>query len=112
MCMFLFLILFSSIITIRLVSCCSVTLAIKSTYLAFELIWTWRLYTHIMNDPEILNTIVRTSALPEELGRITHLLSEDFDAKRSGDEDAWGPCPMEPIPWMKHLISFWSPSEH
>ena len=25
---------------------------------------------HIMNDPEIPNTIVRTSALPEELGRI------------------------------------------
>jgi len=31
---------------------------------------------HIMNDPEIPNTIVRTSTLPEELGRITYLLSD------------------------------------
>lgn len=30
----------------------------------------------IMNDPEIPNTIVRTSTLPEELGRITYLLSD------------------------------------
>jgi len=35
------------------------------------------LYAHqIMNDPEIPNTIVRTSTLPEELGRITYLLSD------------------------------------
>ena len=34
-------------------------------------------YAHqIMNDPEIPNTIVRTSTLPEELGRITYLLSD------------------------------------
>jgi len=34
-------------------------------------------YAHlIMNDVEIPNTIVRTSTLPEELGRITHLLSD------------------------------------
>ena len=31
---------------------------------------------HIMNDPEIPNTIVRTSTLPEELGRIEYLLSD------------------------------------
>lgn len=35
------------------------------------------LYAHqIMNDTEIPNTIVRTSTLPEELGRITYLLSD------------------------------------
>lgn len=35
------------------------------------------LYAHqIMNDLEIPNTIVRTSTLPEELGRITYLLSD------------------------------------
>ena len=34
-------------------------------------------YAHlIMNDAEIPNTIVRTSTLPEELGRITYLLSD------------------------------------
>jgi hypothetical protein len=31
---------------------------------------------HIMNDPQIPGTIVRTSTLPEELGRITYLLSD------------------------------------
>ena len=30
----------------------------------------------IMNDSEIPNTIVRTSTLPEELGRIEYLLSD------------------------------------
>ncbi len=30
----------------------------------------------IMNDAEIPNTIVRTSTLPEELGRIEYLLSD------------------------------------
>lgn len=30
----------------------------------------------IMNDNEIPNTIVRTSTLPEELGRIEYLLSD------------------------------------
>jgi len=35
------------------------------------------LYAHqIMNDSEIPETIVRTSTLPEELGRITYLLSD------------------------------------
>jgi phospholipid-translocating ATPase len=34
-------------------------------------------YAHlIMNDVEIHNTIVRTSTLPAELGRITYLLSD------------------------------------
>lgn len=34
-------------------------------------------YAHqIMNDVEIPNTIVRTSTLPEELGRIEYLLSD------------------------------------
>ena len=31
---------------------------------------------HIMTDNEIPNTIVRTSTLPEELGRIEYLLSD------------------------------------
>ena len=30
----------------------------------------------IMSDPEIPDTIVRTSTLPEELGRIEYLLSD------------------------------------
>ena len=30
----------------------------------------------IMHDPEIPNTIVRTSTLPEEMGRIQELLSD------------------------------------
>jgi P-type E1-E2 ATPase len=34
-------------------------------------------YAHqIMNDPEIPDTVVRTSTLPEELGRIEYLLSD------------------------------------
>jgi phospholipid-translocating ATPase len=34
-------------------------------------------YAHqIMHDPEIPDTIVRTSTLPEELGRIEYLLSD------------------------------------
>ena len=32
--------------------------------------------SQIMNDPEIPGTIVRTSTLPEELGRIEYLLSD------------------------------------
>ena len=31
---------------------------------------------HIQTDPEIPETIVRTSTLPEELGRIEYLLSD------------------------------------
>ncbi|KXN90751.1 putative phospholipid-transporting ATPase IIB [Leucoagaricus sp. SymC.cos] len=59
---FRFLILFSSIIPISL----RVNLDMGKTVYAHQ----------IMNDPEIPNTIVRTSTLPEELGRITYLLSD------------------------------------
>ncbi|PPR03047.1 hypothetical protein CVT24_012435 [Panaeolus cyanescens] len=59
---FRFLILFSSIIPISL----RVNLDMGKTVYAHQ----------IMNDPEIPDTIVRTSTLPEELGRITYLLSD------------------------------------
>ncbi|KAJ7583625.1 hypothetical protein C8J56DRAFT_214008 [Mycena floridula] len=59
---FRFLILFSSIIPISL----RVNLDMGKTVYAHQ----------IMNDPEIPNTIVRTSTLPEELGRIEYLLSD------------------------------------
>ncbi|KAG8982899.1 putative aminophospholipid-translocase, partial [Tulasnella sp. 427] len=59
---FRFLILFSSIIPISL----RVNLDMGKTVYAH----------HIMNDAEIPNTIVRTSTLPEELGRIEYLLSD------------------------------------
>ncbi|KIY64966.1 phospholipid-translocating P-type ATPase [Cylindrobasidium torrendii FP15055 ss-10] len=59
---FRFLILFSSIIPISL----RVNLDMGKTFYAH----------HIMNDPEIPDTIVRTSTLPEELGRIEYLLSD------------------------------------
>ncbi|KAF8519354.1 aminophospholipid-transporting P-type ATPase [Hysterangium stoloniferum] len=57
-----FLILFSSIIPISL----RVNLDMGKTVYASQ----------IMNDSEIPNTIVRTSTLPEELGRIEYLLSD------------------------------------
>ncbi|KAF9049632.1 protein transporter [Hymenopellis radicata] len=59
---FRFLILFSSIIPISL----RVNLDMGKTVYAQQ----------IMNDAEIPNTIVRTSTLPEELGRIEYLLSD------------------------------------
>ncbi|KAG6833415.1 hypothetical protein H0H87_007400 [Tephrocybe sp. NHM501043] len=59
---FRFLILFSSIIPISL----RVNLDMGKTVYAQQ----------IMNDSEIPNTIVRTSTLPEELGRIEYLLSD------------------------------------
>ncbi|RPD63418.1 aminophospholipid-transporting P-type ATPase [Lentinus tigrinus ALCF2SS1-6] len=59
---FRFLILFSSIIPISL----RVNLDMGKTVYA----------QHIMADHEIPNTIVRTSTLPEELGRIEYLLSD------------------------------------
>ncbi|KAI0073208.1 phospholipid-translocating P-type ATPase [Panus rudis PR-1116 ss-1] len=59
---FRFLILFSSIIPISL----RVNLDMGKTVYASQ----------IMSDPEIPNTIVRTSTLPEELGRIEYLLSD------------------------------------
>jgi phospholipid-translocating ATPase len=78
---FRFLILFSSIIPIRLVirpfrlddtltplcfNSLRVNLDMGKTVYASQ----------IMNDPEIPGTIVRTSTLPEELGRIEYLLSD------------------------------------
>ncbi|KAI0830346.1 protein transporter [Trametes gibbosa] len=59
---FRFLILFSSIIPISL----RVNLDMGKTVYAHQ----------IMNDSEIPDTIVRTSTLPEELGRIEYLLSD------------------------------------
>ncbi|KAG8887160.1 putative aminophospholipid-translocase [Tulasnella sp. 332] len=59
---FRFLILFSSIIPISL----RVNLDMGKTVYAHQ----------IMNDSEIPNTIVRTSTLPEELGRVQYLLSD------------------------------------
>ncbi|GEM11564.1 phospholipid-translocating ATPase [Rhodotorula toruloides] len=59
---FRFLILFSSIIPISL----RVNLDMGKTVYAHQ----------IMHDPEIPETIVRTSTLPEELGRIEYLLSD------------------------------------
>lgn len=59
---FRFLILFSSIIPISL----RVNLDMGKTVYARQ----------IMTDPEIPGTIVRTSTLPEELGRIEYLLSD------------------------------------
>ncbi|BGP35322.1 Putative aminophospholipid-translocase [Rhodotorula toruloides] len=59
---FRFLILFSSIIPISL----RVNLDMGKTVYAHQ----------IMHDPEIPDTIVRTSTLPEELGRIEYLLSD------------------------------------
>jgi P-type E1-E2 ATPase len=48
-----------------------------STSLRVNLDMGKTVYAHqIMNDPEIPGTIVRTSTLPEELGRITYLLTD------------------------------------
>jgi phospholipid-translocating ATPase len=60
--LFRFLILFSSIIPISL----RVNLDMGKT------VYGWQ----IMNDKEIPGTIVRTSTIPEELGRIEYLLSD------------------------------------
>ncbi|KAF5347357.1 hypothetical protein D9756_009903 [Leucocoprinus leucothites] len=55
----------------------SLYLWLFSTSLRVNLDMGKTVYAHqIMNDPEIPNTIVRTSTLPEELGRITYLLSD------------------------------------
>ncbi|KAG0239609.1 putative aminophospholipid-translocase [Mortierella sp. GBA43] len=60
--LFRFLILFSSIIPISL----RVNLDMGKTFYGYQ----------IMNDEEIPGTIVRTSTIPEELGRIEYLLSD------------------------------------
>ncbi len=57
-----FLIIFSSIIPISL----RVNLDMSKTVYSFQ----------IMRDREIPDTIVRTSTIPEELGRIEYLLSD------------------------------------
>jgi len=80
---FRFLILFSSIIPIRLVlDYYYFDLALPLPVLPFDslrvnLDMGKTVYaSQIMNDPEIPGTIVRTSTLPEELGRIEYLLSD------------------------------------
>ena len=77
---FRFLILFSSIIPIRFVLK-PFRLDLDLTYLALSLRVNLDMgktvyASQIMNDPEIPGTIVRTSTLPEELGRIEYLLSD------------------------------------
>lgn len=77
---FRFLILFSSIIPIR----CAGLFFLSRRYefehgpsLRVNLDMGKTVYaSQIMNDNEIPNTIVRTSTLPEELGRIAYLLSD------------------------------------
>ena len=76
---FRFLILFSSIIPIRYFSPGAPrgmsTHDFQSLRVNLDMGKT--VYAHqIMHDSEIPNTIVRTSTLPEELGRITYLLSD------------------------------------
>lgn len=75
------MILFSSIIPIRYVYLAIYNwddgLTVIQLSLRVNLDMGKTVYAHqIMNDPEIPNTIVRTSTLPEELGRIEYLLSD------------------------------------
>ena len=78
---FRFLILFSSIIPIRQVRsflCLKLLLPVLPfVSLRVNLDMGKTVYaSQIMNDPEIPGAIVRTSTLPEELGRIEYLLSD------------------------------------
>lgn len=78
---FRFLILFSSIIPIRsvfpLLPTQDTTQFLFSPSLRVNLDMGKTVYaSQIMNDSEIPGTIVRTSTLPEELGRIEYLLSD------------------------------------
>jgi phospholipid-translocating ATPase len=77
---FRFLILFSSIIPIRYVRIETVLIVFRvhlDSSLRVNLDMGKTVYAQqIMNDREIPNTIVRTSTLPEELGRIEYLLSD------------------------------------
>jgi phospholipid-translocating ATPase len=82
---FRFLILFSSIIPIRYVSPNTVFSVVSLVYNAHTAKLSLRVNLdmgktvyaqQIMNDSEIPGTIVRTSTLPEELGRIEYLLSD------------------------------------
>jgi phospholipid-translocating ATPase len=87
---FRFLILFSSIIPIRYVSllhhlfwheeeanCATSDFVVVVRSLRVNLDMGKTVYAHaIQTDHEIPNTIVRTSTLPEELGRIEYLLSD------------------------------------
>jgi phospholipid-translocating ATPase len=78
---FRFLILFSSIIPIRLCRLVdhrsenSILTKIRSLRVNLDMGKT--VYANqIMNDSDIPNTVVRTSTLPEELGRVQYLLSD------------------------------------
>lgn len=73
---FRFLILFSSIIPIRLVTF-SVGSLLNPVSLRVNLDMGKTFYAHqIQHDSEIPGTVVRTGTLPEELGRVEYLLTD------------------------------------